>query len=122
MPKLRKICSVVTPPNSMVMQNTGKPDSRSMITKNSRLSSDPSTIWALVSGVVSSTLNVSASFSWVIAPAVNTGASRHIMANCKYEMDSNTRVRLLARSLSELPALPVGSICMIKITNSRTSR
>ena len=102
------------------MQNIGKPANRSMSTKKSRLISDPNTIWALDSGVVSRMLNVWASFSWVMAAAVNTGASRHIMASWARDAHSNMREAPLARSANDDDAPPDTENVMT--TTSRTRR
>ena len=44
---------IATPPKTCVIEKTGTPLSSSAKTKNSRESSEPSTIWLLVSGVAS---------------------------------------------------------------------
>ncbi len=56
--KLCTTCEVVTPPYTIVVRKIGRPATSSMITKYSRLISEPKTIWALESGVARRILNV----------------------------------------------------------------
>ena len=67
---------MATPPKICVMEKIGTPLRSRAKTKNRRLKSEPKTIWALVSGVLSRMSYVWLSFSCVIAPAVKIGASR----------------------------------------------
>ena len=78
------------PPNTSTTANSGNPLKSSASTKNSRDNSDPSTTCRLLSGVVSRMSKVLPDCSDAMAPAINSGASRHTAMTCPYAISRST--------------------------------
>ena len=106
----------------MVIRNIGRPAPSNMITKYSRLMSEPNTICAFDSGVDSRMLKVCASRSCVMAAAVNTGARKHISESWVVDAHLKVRDAPLASSVSEPDCPLTETMSENSTTASRATR